>query len=80
MDTTTSPATPDGENRRTDYLDRLRDVGAHGAAASLALTDAYTAADSRQRRAALAALAEQVKLAAGAVRAALAAVDRGTGR
>ncbi|MBM2623381.1 hypothetical protein JIG36_48595 [Actinoplanes sp. LDG1-06] len=50
-----------------EYLDALRDIGLHGAAASLALTEAYTADGPDQQQAALNALARHVEDTAAAV-------------
>jgi hypothetical protein len=59
------------------YLDLLREIGKHGAAASHALAAAHTASTANQRRAALTALAEPIAHAAAVVNQALTAPGRG---
>lgn len=60
------------------YLDLLREIGQHGAAAAQTLAVAHTASNAEQRRAALTTLAEQMAHATTAMHQGLAALDPGT--
>lgn len=60
------------------YLDLLREIGRHGAAAVQTLTVAHTASTAGQRRTALTTLAEHLARVTTAVHEGLAALEQET--